>query len=112
MLVLAFHWSNKAVGTGALGWLRSFGRLSYEIYLTHMFVVYSIVQVFGATGGNKWRGWLWYVPTVGLSWVLGWLVARYISGPSERAVRGRLLGQRNERSLRASGQAGCSVTQP
>jgi peptidoglycan/LPS O-acetylase OafA/YrhL len=74
-----------------LGWLRSFGRLSYEIYLTHMFVVYAIVRLFKATGSDIGLGYLWYVPAVLLSWLLGMLVARIVSVPSDLALRGMLL---------------------
>ena len=74
-----------------LGWLRSFGRLSYEIYLTHMFVVTAIVRLFKATGSNIGLGYLWYVPAVLVSWLLGTLVARLVSIPSDRALRGMLL---------------------
>jgi len=84
-LVLACHWRPFVVpGTG---WLRSFGRLSYEVYLTHMFVVWPVVRAFKATGARLWWGILWYVPAVAASWVLGWLVARYLSLPCERALR-------------------------
>ena len=68
------------------GWLRSFGRLSYEVYLTHMFVVWPVVRVFRGTGGVLRWGFLWYVPALGLSWLLGWLVAKVVSGPCERAL--------------------------
>jgi peptidoglycan/LPS O-acetylase OafA/YrhL len=74
-----------------LGWLRSFGRLSYEIYLTHMFVVYAIVRLFKATGSDIGLGYLWYVPALLFSWLLGMLVARLVSIPSDRALRGMLL---------------------
>ncbi|MBB6187397.1 acyltransferase [Rhodanobacter sp. MP7CTX1] len=70
-----------------LGWLRSFGRLSYEIYLTHMFVVYAIVRLFKAAGSDIGLGYFWYVPAVLVSWLLGMLVARLVSIPSDRALR-------------------------
>ena len=75
----------------ALGWLRSFGRLSYEIYLTHMFVVFAVVRCFKLSGSDTGLGYLWYVPAVLLSWLLGMLVARFISIPSDRALRKMLL---------------------
>jgi peptidoglycan/LPS O-acetylase OafA/YrhL len=91
LLLLAFHWQGTAKAIPGTGWLRSFGLLSYEIYLTHMFVVWPVVRGFKASGGGFWWGILWYVPAVALSWLLGWLVARYISIPCERALRQRLL---------------------
>ena len=93
-LVLSFHWqetSTPAHPFPGLGWLRSCGRLSYEIYLTHMFVVFLVVRVFRVSGGGLWWGILWYIPAVALSWLLGWLVARTISYPSERALRSHWL---------------------
>jgi peptidoglycan/LPS O-acetylase OafA/YrhL len=93
-LVLAFHWQAAhriPLEIPGTGWLRSFGRLSYEIYLTHMFVVWPVIRVFQASGGGLWWGIFWYLPAVALSWLLGWLVARYISLPSERSLRRRLM---------------------
>jgi len=93
-LVLAFHWSSA---TGAprpmieLGWMCSFGRLSYEIYLTHMFVVIAMLHVFRGVGASMWWGVLWYAPTIALCWVLGWVVARFFSGPCDRRIRQLLL---------------------
>jgi peptidoglycan/LPS O-acetylase OafA/YrhL len=92
-LALAFHWQARGPAPWTMrgfGWLRSMGRLSYEIYLTHMFVVFAVVRVFKARGGDMRWGVLWYVPAVGLSWLLGWAVARYVSIPSERALRASL----------------------
>lgn len=75
-----------------LGWLRALGRLSYEIYLTHMFVVFAAVRLYKACGADHpaW-GWLWYPPVVLLCWLLGLVVARWISGPADRSLRQRLL---------------------
>lgn len=93
LLAVAFQMraSDQALFLRAgMGWLRSFGRLSYEIYLSHMFVVWPVVRAFKAMGANLWFGVLWYVPAVALSWLLGWLVARYISVPAERILRKHL----------------------
>lgn len=93
-LILGLHWrhadSSRAPMRG-FGWLRSFGRLSYEIYLTHMFVVFGVVGVFRATGEDMRSGFWWYLPAALLCWLLGALVARYFSDPCERALRQRLL---------------------
>ena len=89
-LVLGFHWRAGEGGPRPLpgtGWLRSFGRLSYEIYLTHMFVVWPVVHAFRGSRAGLWWGFLWYLPAVAASWLLGWLVARYFSVPSESALR-------------------------
>jgi peptidoglycan/LPS O-acetylase OafA/YrhL len=70
----------------AFGWLRSFGRLSYEIYLTHMFVVWLVVDRFQAAGGDLRLGFAWFVPALLGSWALGWGVARLVSEPAMRVV--------------------------
>jgi peptidoglycan/LPS O-acetylase OafA/YrhL len=75
----------------AMNWLRSFGRLSYEIYLSHMFVVYAVVRVFRIYGADMKWGVLWYLPAVPLCWLLGAAVARWISLPCERWLKAWLL---------------------
>jgi peptidoglycan/LPS O-acetylase OafA/YrhL len=94
-LLIGLHWART---TGlqrplpGFGWLRSIGRHSYEIYLTHMFVVFGGVSIFRNLGiGIRW-GWVWYLPIVLLCWLFGVLVARYFSVPCDRALRRFLLG--------------------
>ncbi|MGA7106903.1 MAG: acyltransferase [Terracidiphilus sp.] len=92
-LVLGFYWQSILSPRWTLprtAWLQSFGRLSYEIYLTHMFIVLTLVRIFRSTGASLWWGILWYPPTLALAWVLGWLVAKFFSAPSERVMRDRL----------------------
>ena len=74
----------------ALDWLRSWGRLSYEIYLTHMFVVTPVVRLFKFAGGDMRLGVLWYLLTLPLCWLLGTMVERWLSLPCERWLRRRL----------------------
>ncbi|MGN6521010.1 MAG: acyltransferase family protein [Dokdonella sp.] len=76
-------------GARGLSWLRSFGRLSYEIYLGHMFVVFAVVAASKAIATPAEWSFLWYVPGVGLSWLLGAVVARAWSLPCERWLRRR-----------------------
>ena len=75
----------------ALDWLRSWGRLSYEIYLTHMFVVTPVVWLFRLCGSDFRGGVLWYLLTLPLCWLLGVAVERWLSAPSDRWLRERLL---------------------
>lgn len=89
-LIVALHWHHRQGRLGALpgtGWLRSMGRLSYEIYLSHMFVVFAVVTLYKSVGADARLGWLWYVPAVLVCWGLGWLIAKFWSLPCERAFR-------------------------
>lgn len=91
-LVVALQWRETRGGRTIpfSGWLRSLGRLSYEVYLTHMFVVFGVVAAFKYLGALRY-GFLWYVPAVLLSWLLGAVVAHGYSIPCDRALRRRLL---------------------
>ena len=96
-LVIAAHWravADVARAWRAFTWLRSFGRLSYEIYLTHMFVVWFVVDRFDAAGGDLRWGVLCYPPVLAGTWALGWLVGRFVSTPMEQ----RLLHARASRT--------------
>jgi len=95
-LVLGLHWqatSGKPWQMRAFGWVCSCGKLSYEIYLFHMFVVFAIVGIARACGLDEEWGWLWYAPTLVLSWLLGRIVSRAFSQPCERWLRNRFAGR-------------------
>ena len=66
--------------------LRWFGRHSYEVYMTHEFVVVAGV----ATYAHVQRGPLavWYVGLIVLTAPLGWAVARFFSEPMNHRLRG------------------------
>jgi peptidoglycan/LPS O-acetylase OafA/YrhL len=81
------------------GWLRSWGRLSYEIYLTHMFVVFAVIRAYRAFGADERLGFLWYIPALPLCWLLGLAVERWLSLPTERRLCARWLPIRAEASL-------------
>ena len=91
LIMVAFGWGwgrqQMTIGTQ---WLRSFGLMSYEIYLTHMFVVFSIVGLFHLSGAGLYFGWLWFIPVLSLSWGFGRLVDRFLSLPADRWMRDRL----------------------
>ena len=88
LMLVAFQRRPMRPVTGS-GWLASWGRLSYEIYLTHMFVVYAAVALFRSTAiGMRW-GFFCYLLALPLCWALGWLVARGFSQPCERWLRKR-----------------------
>lgn len=89
-LVIAGQWLER-LGQGGTwwgtAWVGRFGRLSYEIYLTHMFVVFTILQLFEATGGDVRLEPLWFAVGLALCWGLGVLVDRGLSTPCNRALR-------------------------
>lgn len=90
VLLFALHGEHAAAPRGT-GWLASMGRLSYEIYLTHMFVVFAAVALYRHFEGNPWFGFLWYAPVVLLCWLLGAALAHAWSIPCDRALRRRWL---------------------
>jgi peptidoglycan/LPS O-acetylase OafA/YrhL len=78
-----------------LGWLRSAGRLSYELYLTHMFVVFALVGAYRRSGAEVRSGAWWYLALLPLCWVLAWTFAHAWTLPAERWIKRRWLrGQR------------------
>lgn len=74
-------------------WLEHWGRLSYEIYLTHMFVVFAAVRLWHASGADRHTGVLWYVPACIGCLILAWGVAKGFTQPVERWLRGGRLAQ-------------------
>ena len=95
-LVLGWHWQarvERPYAFAVFNWVASCGRLSYEIYLTHMFCVFTVVDLATAIGTDPSLGSLWYIPAVASSWLLGWIVARGFSEPCERWLRSRAWGR-------------------
>ena len=96
-LVIAAHWHARAGMDSPrplTAWIGSFGRLSYEIYLTHMFVVFSIVALYEASGSDTRFIPLWYAVAAACCWALGVAVDRGLSTPCNQSLRKRLLGSR------------------
>lgn len=102
------HGAGKPVH--GLGWLRSWGRLSYEIYLSHMFVVFAVVRLFRLSGADQRLGFLWYLPALPLCWLLGAAVERWLSAPCERWLRHRLAkpGYIDTTAFNAAGESGAT----
>jgi peptidoglycan/LPS O-acetylase OafA/YrhL len=65
------------------------GRRSYEIYLTHMFVVISLYVIFTRFGAPSIGVPALFIATVLLSGLLGEFVARFYSEPMNRYLRRR-----------------------
>ena len=90
-LVLACHYLCGAVAAQAprgLGWLARMGRLSYEIYLSHMFVVLTAVLLFRQAYAPDLRwGFVVYVPCIVACVALAALLERWVTKPCERWLR-------------------------
>jgi peptidoglycan/LPS O-acetylase OafA/YrhL len=65
------------------------GQRSYEIYLTHMFVVIVLAEVFVTTGKRMWAVPLFFLGVLLVGGLLGDMVARFYSEPMNRWLRGR-----------------------
>ena len=74
---------------GVLGFV---GRRSYEIYLTHMFVVFTTVAVFRAVGGDLSYVGVWYAGSIVASVLLGHIVSTWYSAPANRLIRQAAIG--------------------
>jgi peptidoglycan/LPS O-acetylase OafA/YrhL len=77
------------------GWLRWFGRNSYEIYLTHMFVIWPMFFLFQHSGVTINAAPGLFVITTVLAGLLGWTVARFYSEPCNRWLRYKLVQGRD-----------------
>lgn len=66
--------------------VRWFGRQSYEVYLTHEFLVILGVDAFLRWHGS--RPGLWTLAITALTAPLGWAVAHWFSEPMNRRLRG------------------------
>jgi peptidoglycan/LPS O-acetylase OafA/YrhL len=81
------------------------GRCSYEVYLTHMFVVFLFFAIFVKLGSPIWSVPLLFVVTVVVSAATGDLVARFFSEPVNRSLREHWNGGRREVGISASLEA-------
>jgi peptidoglycan/LPS O-acetylase OafA/YrhL len=93
------------LGAAGAAWLRPLlacGRLSYEIYLTHMFVVLAAVAWFRSHGGPAGAVYPLLGVTLVLCWALGALVERFWSAPANRWLRQPLGARESARPRRPS----------
>jgi peptidoglycan/LPS O-acetylase OafA/YrhL len=101
LMSLAQGVGHSLLSTGT-AWLQLVGRCSYEIYLTHMFVVLGLMHPFKALFGTAPTApstaayWTTYGIMLALSVLFGYVVQRWFSEPVNEALRG------NSRSLRQS----------
>ena len=91
-LVVASHQASKSArAPKGLGWLAAMGRLSYEIYLSHMFVVLSAVAIFRYYAPDLSWGFAVYVPCIAVCFWLGAVLERWVTQPCEKTLRRGLL---------------------
>lgn len=90
VLLIAVH-RETSVAPHGMHWLASMGKLSYEIYLVHMFVVFAVVPIYLAINADPRFGFVWYAPVVLFCWALGAALAHGWSIPLDRALRARWL---------------------
>jgi peptidoglycan/LPS O-acetylase OafA/YrhL len=76
----------------ALSPLRHLGQRSYEIYLTHMFVVFALFDVFVFAGKAMNAVVPLFIAVTVISALFGEVVARYYSEPMNRVIRSRWSG--------------------
>lgn len=69
--------------------LRWFGRNSYEVYLTHMLVVWPMVMLFLHFRQSINTAPLWFLAATALAGIAGYAVARFYSEPLNHRLRAR-----------------------
>ena len=79
--------SGKQMPSKLTGALRFLGRNSYEIYLTHMFVVYLFVETYKTLKFTGEWAWVLYLTVIIISGMLGYMVAKYFSNPANLYLR-------------------------
>jgi peptidoglycan/LPS O-acetylase OafA/YrhL len=67
--------------------LTALGRRSYEVYLTHMFVVFTLFELFLAAGKPMYGVPLLFISVILIAGLLGEAVARVYSEPMNRRLR-------------------------
>jgi peptidoglycan/LPS O-acetylase OafA/YrhL len=77
------HWT----GPRFLSPLLRLGQCSYEVYLTHMFVVFAFFATFMKYGSPTWSVPLLFMATIVVAAAAGEVVARFFSEPLNQVLR-------------------------
>ena len=94
-LVIAAAAQSRWRGARASAPLEALGRRSYEIYLTHMFIVFALFRLFMAAGKPLVGVPFLFIAVILTAALLGDGVARTFSEPMNRWLRQRLGGERS-----------------
>jgi peptidoglycan/LPS O-acetylase OafA/YrhL len=88
-LVIAAVAQSEWKGPWIIGPLLRLGERSYEVYLTHMFVVFGAFGLFVRAGKPMWAVPALFIGVIVAAGLLGEMVARFYSEPLNRAIRER-----------------------
>ncbi len=105
LLVIALQqrWENtRYPGHWSTGLLRWFGRNSYEVYLTHMFVVWPMIWALYRFRDPIRLAPVWFIATTALAGLLGYALARFYSEPLNRGLRRRFTPRTQAVTMAAS----------
>jgi peptidoglycan/LPS O-acetylase OafA/YrhL len=81
--------------------LRWFGRNSYEVYLTHMLVVWPMVILFFHFHQSINMAPIWFLAATALAGVLGYVVAQFYSEPLNHRLRMKFLPASKSKAVAA-----------
>jgi len=88
-LVIAAVAQSEWKGPRIVGPLLRLGERSYEVYLTHMFVVFAAFGIFVRAGKPMWAVPALFLGTIVAAGLLGEVVAGFYSEPLNRMIRKR-----------------------
>jgi len=91
-MVIAAVAQSKWKATRIIGPLLRLGERSYEVYLTHMFVVFGAFGLFVRAGKPMWAVPALFIGVIVAAGLLGEVVARFYSEPLNRLIRERWRG--------------------
>ena len=86
LMCVCFTQENKP-GKIQWAWLRWFGRNSYEVYLTHMMVIFSVLAIVRRLDPSSHWALASYLLMIFASGAFGAFIARYFSEPLNKLLR-------------------------
>jgi len=84
-----FEWARKIVWQGT-SFLRWYGRNSYEVYLTHMLVVWPMVILYWHLNLGARMAPVWFIAATTIAGIAGHAVAHFYSEPLNQKLRWKL----------------------